>query len=307
MDDYLKKQTLEKLSNARNILIALAQNSDLDGLAAALALYLSLKKVGKSAIVSAKEPSVGEAQQLYAIDKIGATNHKNDLLITVSNAVKNVDKVSYYLESDQLKIVVHCLPTSDGISTNDVSLDKTVSKPDLIFAIDFESADHLKQEITHEQNIDSNTWLISINLKDVAQKFAQVHYYDKFSTSLSELTANLLQSLSLPFDEDISFNLYSGIKFATNAFSPKFTNPSTLEIAQYLLKFGAGSASLAQKRGDKISKTESPTLQNAADKNLYNESAETPIEQIEAKENLKESWLKPPKIYRGSKSFDRES
>ena len=306
MDDYLKKQSLDKLSRARNILIAVTKDSNLDALAAGLALYLSLKKVGKIASIMAKEPNVGEARQLYAIDKIGSTNDKNDLLITVNNAIKNVDKVTYYLEGDQLKIVVHSLQNTNGISKEDIFLENTATKPDLIFAIGYESANQLKQEITHEQNIDPNRWIISINVGNMTDKFAQVHFNDESSNSLSELTTKLLQELSLPLNEDISFNLYSGVKFATNSFSPQSTNQSALAVAQYLLKFSPNKASLAKdelndKQPGKISKN------SFISQPIWDENRQTPIEKVEFKENLKESWLKPPKIYRGSKSFDRES
>ena len=319
MDDYLKKQTLDKLSRARNIVIAITRDGNLDGLAAGLALYLSLKKVGKNVSVSAKDPNVGEARQLYAIDKIGGNQDKNDLLITVDNAIKNVDKVTYFLDKNKLKIVVHGLPNSSGISPNDISVDKTGSKPDLVFALGFQSLNDLRQS-AFEQNIDPNSWIIGINAGNLGQKFAQVHFAEQ-SSSLSEVTTKVMRDFALPFDEDISFNLYAGIKFATDSFSPTLTGQATFEVAQYLLKFGAGKASLAggqvrdratlstkelpkdEDKGDQLARPDSP-VQDAP---LYDEIVEGPIEQVEAKENLKESWLKPPKIYRGSKSFDRES
>ena len=323
MDDNLKRQTLEKLSKARSILIVVEKDSNFDGLAAGLALYSSLKKVGKIVIITAKEPSVGDARRLYSIDKIGGGSLKNDLVITVNNAVKNVDKVTYYLDGEELKIVVHSLPDSNGILTSDISLGNTTPKPDLIFAIGFTSQAQLKQEITHEQEIDSSVLTIAINLGNMTQKFAQIHFDGQLSTSYCELMTRLLRDLSLPLDEDISFNLYSGIQSKTNAFSPKLVSQSTLEVVQYLLKFSPGKANLANGQsmdtvslGEPAHRTPSqqinknkkpPALQAPADLPLYDEFPQTPVENVEIKENLKESWLKPPKIYRGSKSFDRES
>src|SRR3989344_3128996 len=336
MDDNLKRQTLEKLSKARSILIVVEKDSNFDGLAAGLALYSSLKKVGKIVIITAKEPSVGDARRLYSIDKIGGGSLKNDLVITVNNAVKNVDKVTYYLDGEELKIVVHSLPDSNGILTSDISLGNTTPKPDLIFAIGFTSQAQLKQEITHEQEIDSSVLTIAINLGNMTEKFAEIHFDGQLSTSYCELMTRLLRDLSLPLDEDISFNLYSGIQSKTNAFSPKLVSQSTLEVVQYLLKFSPGKANLANGQsmdtvsldeikedfGAKsplietspriqarpIDKDEKPnTPQAPVDSPLYDESLQTPVENVEIKENLKESWLKPPKIYRGSKSFDRES
>ncbi|OGD85597.1 hypothetical protein A2164_02460 [Candidatus Curtissbacteria bacterium RBG_13_35_7] len=351
MDDYLKKQTLDKLSKANNILISVSQSSGFDGLASGLAIYLSLKKIAKMVSIKATDPTVGDAQSLYAVDKIGKSSLQKDLVISINNAVENVDKVTYFLEGDQLKIVVHSFPDSNGVSSDDVVFDKTAAKADLIIALAYNSLNLLKQDITHEHNIDPNIWILSINIDSMSQKFAQVNIHEHNAICLSEVTTDLLKELALPINEDISFNLYSGIKYSTNMFSPNMTKPSTLEAAQYLLTFGAGKASLAASRQinpvnhkndfniqsikstqvnqsnhqysvpktktslyqinqrliNKAIEEKLTTGKNINNHPIYDERSETPIEEVERKEKSRESWLKPPKIYRGSKSFDRES
>ncbi|OGD81504.1 hypothetical protein A3A54_02745 [Candidatus Curtissbacteria bacterium RIFCSPLOWO2_01_FULL_39_62] len=347
MEDFQKKQILEKLSNSQTILIAVSKKSGFDGLASGLALYLSIKKTGKNANVIASEPTVNDANNLYGVDKIGKLQGKEDLVIVINNAINTVDKVTYNLEGDELKIKVHALAGAEGISEDSISLDKSVSYPDTVIAIGFSSAGEMNNEITREQINSSTKWIMSINKNKPPEKFAQIELDDPEAATISELTTRIITDLALPFDEDISFNLYSGIKLTTQMFSPKSTAPSTLEVAKHLLQLGAGRASLASESRevnlasrhtydkifkqrdikidrisginyqqtqspnmDRIQRVKSPTIPSIQGPNnpLYTEEQSTiPIEDVESKEASKKAWLKPPKVYRGSKSFDRES
>lgn len=334
MDDYLKKQTLENISKSQSILIAVSKNAHFDGLASALALYLSFKKINKSANVIASQPTVGDAQYLYAVDKVGSDSNSKDVQITIDNAVKNVDKVTYFLDGDKLKIIVHTLAESTGISQKEITIGQKSQNPDLVIAIGYESAEQLNQDITREYKIGSNVFIINISNREMSQKYAQVNLVDTNTGSISEITASLLQVLSLPINEDIAFNLYSGIKVATNMFSPSIAKPSSFSAAQFLVKFGAGKASLADSlisQTDKspqagispqpyqpIARDINPSIQfrnppedqkngDVPSHPLYTDEQQTPIEQVELEPKAKESWLKPPKVYKGSKSFDRES
>ena len=344
MDDYQRKQILDKLSLAQSVLIAVSPKSGFDGLASGLALYLSIKKFGKTAAISANEPTVNDANNLYGVDKINKLEGKEDLVVVINDAINTVDKVTYNLDGDELKIKVHALSGSQGVSPNSVSLEKAISYPETVIAIGFNSAGEMKNEITHEQINSSTSWIMSINRDKPSEKFAQIELSDPAAATISELTTKIITNLALPFDEDISFNLYSGIKITTNMFSPKNTAPSTLEAAQHLIKLGAGSASLAsesrrgrlasgddevkssrqavtsfgrtpkfdsyqQRQAADVGKYQSikPQTSDEPHNPLYTEEQTTPLEEVETKEASKESWLKPPKIYRGSKSFDRES
>ena len=318
MDEVAKNQTQKQLTSAKNILVAVSSQSGFDGQAAGLALFLSLKKLGKNVSAVAPQPKVADALKLYGVDKIGEISASKNLVIVIDNAIETVDKVTYFLEGTKLKIVVHALKDSTGPTQKAITFENTFSEPNIVFAIGFTSIDELKNEITHEQNINPETWVININNRPVNQKFAHVNLDSADFASLSEKTCYLIQNLGLPIDQDIAFNLYSGIADATGMFSLKLTKPSTLEMAQYLLKFGAGDANLAQvslKKDIYETSANQPQIvsQNAFSTSIPHnltpsfEKPQTPIEEVETKDKSKESWLKPPKIYRGSKSFDRES
>ncbi len=345
MNDNSGQQILEKISKSQNILIVAAKKSGFDGLASALALYLSFKKLDKNTSIIASEPTASDAKSLYAVDKIGKSESQKNLIISVNNAVDNVDKVTYSLEGSILKIIVHALPGSQGVKTEDVNFDISGSSPGAIISLGHDSLDELRNEITHDQNISSNTLIIAINNEEMGQKYAQIEIINPQASSISEIVANFLKDLRIPIDEDIAFNLYSGIKWATKMFAPKFVKSSTFNTAQYLIEFGAGKSSLAEnaqkvtsedfrrpefvqsltqglassdlqfspnlkpkKMSDFISqKTKHSDPPDVAKNQLYSDKVESPIEDVEVEHKAKESWLKPPKVYRGSKSFDRDS
>lgn len=326
MDQQTKEKSLENLTKAENILVVVAPATGYDGLASGLALHLSLAKLGKNAIVLAQSPTVGVAARLYGVDKIGKVTGAQNPVIVVNDAPQTVDKVSYFLDGDQLKVIIHPLLGSKGISRDQISLEYITTLPNLIFAIGFENRQSLEKEIPHEQKISSDTWLISISRELLQQKFAQHEFVNPQSASISEVTARVLQDLALPLDEDIAYNLYTAISDSTEHFSPAKTTAQTFEIAAWLVKFGAGRASLASEServslvsGQGRSKVDQnlppritasqPLASNPLD--FFDQTA--PIDQIESlpetrsQDSGSKNWLKPPKIYKGSKSFNGEN
>lgn len=348
MDDNQKRQLVDRLNNSKNILIAPSSSAGFDALASGLALYLSIRKLGKSASIVANQPTVGDAKSLYGVDNIGKAQAEPDLVIGVNNALDTVDKVTYFLDGEKLKIRIHALPSSRGVKKEDIIYEQASFNPDTIITVGFESLEELKKEAIFEQINSSKIFIISINANETNQKFAQVEVVYPETATLSETTTYFIRELSLPFDEDIAFNLYTGIKTATNMFNARLAKQSSFEAAKYLVKSGAGLASFARTDskttpyssrsisehspneidevpGENLNKFQNfPYPQQVQARSsqkiepakkseplpspLYDEQAANPHpEEIERKERAKNSWLKPPKIYRGSKSFDSES
>lgn len=306
MDQDLKQKTQDRLTKAENILIAVSKDANFDGLASGLALFLSFEKLGKNVSILAKEPTVDDATQLYSVDKIGRLSGNENLMVVVDNAIDTVDKVTYFLDKNKLKIVVHPLSGSPGVNQNQISFEKAPVKPNVLIAIGFGNLEELKTEIVHGQFLDSDVWLINISKGKMIQKFAQIDIPSEGLSSYSEITAKFIQDFALPVNEDVSFNLYSGISKGTNNFSPTLTYPNTHQIASWLLKFGAGKANLA-KDPENQQRVSKPPLQFQQPENMNEPSfapAQIPAADVEVEKIPEKDWLKPPKIYKGGKSFD---
>ncbi len=320
MDSSLKDQAESKIVGAESVVVAVSKNSSLDGLASGLSIYLSLKKLNKNVKIIAKAPTVNDARLLYGVGDIGRKENSKNLVIGVKNAVKNVDKVTYFLDQDILKIIVHALPDSTGVTEGDVVFESASTPADLLISVGYNSIEELNTDIAHEQEINPNMYIINVNREKPMKKFAQIEVVDPSSPSLSETIAGFSQVLALPIDEDIAFNLYTGIASATQMFSPKLARPETLSTAAWLLKFGAGKSGLAQDSSSKIIQPNDNLSQNQGNpispiqptdqmqmSTKPDEQDTTPIEQVEREGTADSDWLKPPKMYRGSKSFDIES
>lgn len=324
MDQNLKQNTLDNLAKAQSILVIVADNSGFDGLASGLSLFLASQKFGKNASIFAKSPTVGDAQKLYGVDQIGKAQGAKNLVVVVENAVDTVDRVSHYLDGDKLKLILHAFPGSKGPSKEEVSMSEEIMAPDVVFAVGFESEELLKEQITHVQNISPNAWLINVSKVDMGQIFAQVNYFEFGSSSVSEVTAKFISDLAMPIDEDIAFNLYEGIAQSTKRFDAGLVGQNTFDVASWLVKFGAGKASFAAKeektsdqpkaipftvdqKPQNISNLQQDDPKQSRDKFVLPDLSEfdqTPIEQVEREKETDKDWLAPPKIYKGSKSFD---
>jgi len=305
MDENLKQKTLEKITKAQAISVVVAHSSGLDGLAAGLALYLSLSKLGKNVSILAKPPTVSDAMKLYGVDKIGGASLSNNTVVVIKDAITNVDKVTYFLEGDLLKIVLHSLAGSKGVAKDQISFEQTPPKSDLTFTIGFDLREELEKEIVHEQFLDPNVWIVNVSKRIMDQKFAQANFSNPQAASLSEITAQLIQQLALPLNEDISYNLYAGIAEATANFSITKSSPISFEIASWLIKFGAAKASFAKEFTKHPQETKIQPLPQVPDQ--FSVPFETtPVGEVEKEKTTEEDWLKPPRIYKGSKSFDSE-
>ncbi len=308
MDDLEKQKISEQLTSAQNILVFVSEKSNFEGLAAGLALYLSLIKLNKKVQIVAKNPTVADAQMLYGVDKVGKQEDQKNLVVVIDKAVKNVDKVTYFLEGQKLKIVVHAFANSEGISQNDVEFETSALKPDMIISLGYETGEELRHDITREQQLDPNLPVLNLAKNALDKKIAHININNPQSSGIAEIIADFCQAFNFPLDEDISFNLYSGIAASTQMFSPTMTRESTLKTAAWLIKFGAGKASLAQSATQPPDTGQSQSMQpEQIQSSGQFEVAEIPIEQVEAERNQEKDWLKPPKIYHGSKSFDIES
>lgn len=326
MDVDSKNKTQDILTKSENILVVVAKSLGSDGLASGLALYLSLVKLGKYVTVIAQSPSVADAQRLYAVDKIGQLQNSKNPIVVIDDAVNTVDKVTYFLDGNRLKVVIHPLSGSGGIDKNQISIEYTAGQVNLIFVLGINSIEELHRELTQEQIISPETWIVNINNRQTNQNFAQINYIDQQASSISEVTAKMIQELALPIDEDISYNLYSALTDSTKGFKPVLTNITTLEVASWLLKFGAGRASLATgqlKRPDitqipnqpqfpKAEPSSFPPKSPTSAESVINHKIRT-IQELEGLESPppvaknSQDWLKPPKIYKGAKSFDKEN
>lgn len=303
------------LSKNENIGIAVGKNPSMDQMGAALALYLAFEGSNKKVdVICPTEPIVG-ISSLVGIDNVKKSfggGENGDLTVSFPYKEGEIEKISYTLEDGKLNILVKA--GEDGLSFNekDVEFSRKSTAPGLIFAVGTPRLSDLGNAFDMEALKDSK--IINIDYKSENQGYGDLPLLGISSSSVSELMANLINSLELKMDVDISSNLLAGIVEATNNFQSSKTSVLAFETAAMLLKNGA-----VRKATDGEVKTEraevdaffspKPTVRKQAKGTeekkpsfiKAQEGQEENIKEDEEELNPPDDWL-APKIYKGSTS-----
>ncbi len=202
------------LDTSASFAILIPKTPSYDVVSAALALKLALESQKKRVSVVCPDPITVEFNRLVGIDTITNTLGSKNLVIHFQEQSELVDTVSYDLDKGELRLVITPKSTAP----------KAIDYHQLKFSPAAEKVDHT---ITMGANVQTGL--------DIA---GQIFSHPE-SSSLSELTAVLIDSLGIKFGEDIATNLYLGLTNATNNFQSKSVTPTTFEIAALLLSQGA--------------------------------------------------------------------
>jgi len=230
------------LPNSKNILIVLAANADIDKFAAGLSLFLSFQQNGKQvSIVSSDTVRVAQAH-LFGVDNIkntfppGAGGNLTIILEGVVDSNGNVpalEKLDWHPEGTNLNLVFHSAP---GQSFKPVNITPKYGGEgfDLIFTIGAVSLNDLGNIYSQNNQVFSG-YIVNIDNQATNTNFGKTNVVDGNSSSISEITEDLIQSFGIPFDSDIASNILTGIFNATSNLSNEKVGADTyLAVAQCL-------------------------------------------------------------------------
>lgn len=310
----------EFLQTKKSIAVVTGKDPNVDQMAAALSLYLSLSAAGKQVTVATPNDPLVEVSHLVGIDKIkkGLTQASGDLVVSFPYREGEIDKVSYTLEGGQLNIVVKAGTEGLNFDNKDVKFVRSQGAPELLFIVGASRLSDLGALFNPESLKD--TTVVNIDNSPQNQGFGDLVLVSNRSSSVSEEVANLLFSLSLPMDRDISQNLLDGILFGSNNFQNPNTSALALEMAGILMRNGAQRQSLAREMASTAFNRSDLMNQRTDLQGLYGEKSQsqTPVqpktnEQSSQPQNQNqtqnvdfnnppEDWL-APKVYKGSTNF----
>lgn len=246
--DHQLTEVKSRFPNANRILIVLSQNLTMDVLAAGLSLYLSLKSAGKQVdIVSTGTPTVGQSN-LYGIGEI-----KNDVskagagnfIISLDGVVDNtgtmqqvpaLEKLDWYPEGSKLNLVFHVIPGQRFEPTNIASRHEQ-SGYDLTWVIGCQSLNELGNLFISNSQYFAQSQVINVDNNPLNAYFGFANVIDPQASSLSEIIAQVLPSLTLSMDRDIASNMISGIYSSTNNLTQKI-NPDTFTVISQAVQVG---------------------------------------------------------------------
>ena len=231
----------EILARTQTIAVIPAEDFYGESFLAGLALFSTLRKLGKKATFMVKEVPA----RLAAFESL--INPGSEAIITVSAAQNKISRLRYEKEGDDLKIY---LATDGGrLSPENVTIQPSPfvfapvfnQKPDLIFIIGAQNLEAVGKIFEENSSIFYEAPIVNIDNHIANELFGSVNMVEPSSPSLAEMVFDIISALQpdAPTDKSTSTQLLTGIMLATHNFQHPRTRPQTLTKASQLMKQGA--------------------------------------------------------------------
>ncbi len=237
------KQIAEKVNGAKNILVALSKNPNVDEVSAALGLTLMLDKLGKkaTAIYSGKTPDVLRflnPEKTFSTD----TNALQDFIISLDK--EKADHLRYKVDGDYVKVFI--TPYHEAISENDLEYSYGDFNVDLIIALGVAEESDLDGALVEYGRIMHDAGVVNITTEE-GGKFSEMEWSNPEASSVSEMVAELGVELGgEAFEKDSATALLTGIVASTERFAKENTTPETMGVASKLMEAGADQSLVAE-------------------------------------------------------------
>ena len=234
------------IEQSQNILILPSPESQGDSLGAGIALFFTLKKLGKNVNLLIDE--VPEKFQFLA----DLEEMPNDFVISVNTAENEVSKFRYEKDENELRIFLTpkngpfrplrvSFPSRQKI-TMGLNGEAAKKDADLAVVIGAWSMESLGGQFEREAAILSRIPILNIDNQPLNEGFGEVNLIE-ITSALSEITLALVEALELPgkelTDRKITTALLAGIVWSSQNFRNPKTRPKTFKIAASLIERGA--------------------------------------------------------------------
>lgn len=229
------KSTIE---NAQSVIVLLPQQADIDEVATAIGLHLSLREMGKESRLAAVTIPQLSAPELPGLDQVTTELGNQNLTISFDYKEEQVDKVSYHIGEETKKFYLTIKPRSGAapLDTSSVEFSYTGAAADLLVFVGINSVEELQQLYYGYEELYENA--VSISLSKNSSGLGQLNLTPQYESSLSELVASTFSALQFPIPQDSATNWLSGIEFATKGLTADSVEVGTFENIAALLKLG---------------------------------------------------------------------
>lgn len=236
-DSSIYSEIARRISEAKNVLIALSSNPSVDEMATAIGLSIYLDKLGKraTAIYSGETPNALEflkPEQTFE----ATADTLQDFVIALSK--EKADHLRYKLDGNYVKIYI--TPYRSRISEDDLDFSYGDYNVDLVLALDVANGIDLDSALREHGRIMHDAVIINITNNNPG-KFGEIEWSDKKASSIAEMIARLLYSVrsEVKIGKEEATAFLTGIVASTNRFSKANTTPETMRVASLLMGSGA--------------------------------------------------------------------
>lgn len=246
--DHQLTELKTRLPASNRILIVLPQNLNTDNLAAGLSLYLSLKTNGKKVDIVSTGTLLVSQSNLFGIgdvknnvSKSGAGNFivSLDGVVDTTGTMQKVpalENVDWYPEGNKLNVVFHVVPGQRFEPTN-ITWGHEQAGYDLTVVVGCQNLNELGDLFISNSQYFAQSQVVNIDNNPLNSYFGFANIIDPQASSLSEIVAHVLPSLTLSMDLDAASNIIAGIYFATNNLTYK-VNPDTFMAVSQAVQVG---------------------------------------------------------------------
>ncbi|MCX6734420.1 MAG: bifunctional oligoribonuclease/PAP phosphatase NrnA [Candidatus Peregrinibacteria bacterium] len=250
MQNTNQKNIIELIKRSNKILVLPSSPPDGDSLGSAVALYMSLRKLGKEVTVICADP-VPDVYDFLPNMKIVGNKFmsSNDFIITIDCKKIKVDKIKSSIEDDKVNIILS--PLDGHFSEADITFNKGEMSYDLIITVDTAELQQLRGIYENNTEIFHQVPVINIDHHISNTHFGKINHVDIMSSSTTELLCPLLEEMAKDtgvdlIDEDIATLLLTGIITDTGSFQNANTTPKSFEVASELIAYGARQQEIIQ-------------------------------------------------------------
>lgn len=220
-------------------LIMIHQNPEGDSVAGALALFLVLKKMGKTPEIVC---STAISEKFLFLPSADSFTHKiaSDKVYKISLNVENNDikELSYEQIGPILNIFVGI--KDDNLKRESLNLEPSRFKYDLIITLGSPDLESLGKVYFDNTELFFQTPIINIDHHAANEYFGTVNLVEVTSPSTSEIVADISETMAPEsLDDKLATLLLAGVISETNNFQNPNINPKTFILAASLLSAGA--------------------------------------------------------------------
>ncbi|MBU2052100.1 hypothetical protein KKH13_02745 [Patescibacteria group bacterium] len=238
----------QALATAKQVLVLLPQNPNVDAVSAALALYLALTKKGLSTTIGCSTQMTVQFNRLFGVDKIKPRIGNQNLVISFNYPEDSLEKVAYDKDPQSKKFNLTNEPKAgmQPLDASQVEYSYTGSNADVIFVIGARSLEELGELYQQEKALLDNKskTLVNLSTLDKNAQFGSVNLYDPTASGCSEIMAAVIKGLELNLEPDMATNLLSGIEAVTQNLA-QAGSADTFETVVELMRLGGQRNHLA--------------------------------------------------------------
>ncbi len=232
-----RKQIIDKIDTAENILVTVSSSPSVDELAAALGLAVAINKSGKraTAVASGEMP---DALQFLRPEKTfeNTVDSLRDFIIALSK--DKADHLRYKIVGDHVKIFI--TPYRTVISEKDLEFEQGDFNVDLVLALGVRNKNNLDAALAAHGRILHDASVGVITVGNQSSNLSELNWHSPNASSLSEVALDIVSSLGKEaFTKTVATALLTGIVAETERFSNSKTSARVMNVASKLMTAGA--------------------------------------------------------------------